>query len=202
MSSDSFATLESLTAHTVRSAAEAVVNRPQTNLDRPVPLAYALGMILAMRPDDPIQALLAGNILLIAELIKDCAKPRPSTTERDARAMRAEVLALTRALHTGIGKLERMRTHAAKEAAHAETEVPAVRPEPPVPPAEPHLAPQPGPPAQYDPKRTLAEQCAGQPREAMEQRVTGWLQRRIEGGETAPRPARGETVASAQRSPA
>jgi len=186
--------LQALLALAITSAAAAVADRPQTEPARPVSAHFAERMIWAMNPTDALQALLAGNILLIAELIKDCAKPRPSTTERDARAMRAEVLALTRALHTGIGKLERMQAHAAKDAAEgemAQAPAPAVSSEPRGPAVAAPLEASPTVPAEFDPKRTLAEQCVGQPRAAMEQRVAAWIQRRAEDGETAPRSSHG-----------
>ena len=204
MSRSPTAPLQALLALAISSAAAAVADRPQTDPARPVSVSFAERMIWAMHPTDALQALLAGNILLIAELIKDCAKPRPSTTERDARAMRAEVLALTRALHTGIGKLERMQAHAAKDAAEGEIDQapvpePAASSESRVTEVETPSDAQSTPAAEYDPKQTLAAQCAGETREAVEQRVAAWIQRRIEGGETAPRPPGGGPAVSRPR---
>ena len=184
MSQDPATTLHGLLGIAITAAAGAVAHRPQTAPAREVSATYAERMIWAMAPGDALQALLAGNILLIAELIKDCAKPRPETTDRDARALRSEVLALTRAMHTGIGKLERMQARAAKDA----PDMPMVQAPVPEPAAMPEPFSAPPSAAVYDPGQTLAGQCAGAPREVVEKRVADWLQRRIERGETAPRP--------------
>jgi len=133
-----------------------------------------------MRREVHVRAQFIENVLgqFIAELIKDAVKPRPTTTERDVRALRAEVLALTRALHTGLGKLERMQTRAAKDAEVSETEVqagpPSAHPEPASP--EPEVPPALAAPA----ASTAAAVPAAQPREAVEQRAAAWIQRRTD----------------------
>ena len=115
---------EVLISRVASDMARVIAGRPQdpaTRRDVPAPLVMA--MISALSPGDFPQAMLAAQVIMLQEMLKDCIAPSSvEATAESARAARKEVLAMNRALNMNLTRLDKYKAKARAEAVKAEKE--------------------------------------------------------------------------------